>query len=279
MSTLPSRASNIFSPCHNGPTMARRAPCCRASGRSSAPAGGSRGRAGRRSPSPTTRPRCGRRTSPGSGRGTRRGCLLAARASRPDLLVGEQPSIRPRRTSRWSSLLSGRMSAYCRSRRRLRVVPVEAVAVAVLLEELQLGHPVGLRAHTSGPVSRRVEQRCQRASTSTVCSSASEPYRRSTNAPARSANPSAALGRSACVHHAVPLCVAVSGHATRCASPRPTHQQRQVGQRFQPGFDQREYQRGHAHLHIRGGFGKICVADDDVKAPVLLGGRGARRGC
>ena len=49
-------------------------------------------RAGRRSPSPTTRRRRGRRTSPGSGRGSRPGCPPAGRASRASIDgVVEQP--------------------------------------------------------------------------------------------------------------------------------------------------------------------------------------------
>ena len=76
---------------------------CRAAGRASGPAGATRGRAGRRSPSPRRRRRRGRRTSPGSGRGSRPGCRPAASCIGPlDLVVGRAAARSGRsRTSRW----------------------------------------------------------------------------------------------------------------------------------------------------------------------------------
>ena len=70
-------------------------------------------------------------------------------------------SIRPRATSRWYSPFSGRTSAYCRSTAcSARAVPAQAVAVAVSLQQLELGHPVQLvRDSCIGSSASRVEHR------------------------------------------------------------------------------------------------------------------------
>ena len=131
-----------------GRAAARRRPWCRAAARASAPAAGTAGRGCRRSPSPTTRPRSGRGTSPGTCPGTRPGCPPAARArprgrrprstSSSNRPAAAQPVEEPLVGAHVGPLDVDRPAAAGRSSpgRRARVA----------LQHLLLGHPVELAA-------------------------------------------------------------------------------------------------------------------------------------
>ena len=104
----------------------------------------------------------------GSGRGSRRGCPRAARRSaRSTSASSSSRSILPRATSRLYRPFSGRTSAYCRSTScSAGGVPVEAVAAAVALQQLQLGDPVELAGQLIGSLASRCSTDSQRSRTS-----------------------------------------------------------------------------------------------------------------
>ena len=116
------------------------------SGSSAAPAAAPPGRAGRRSPSPRTRPRPVGRTSPSPGRGSRPGCPPAGRAMARSISSSlTSRSIRPLRDRRsYRPLVGSDVGVLQVDRGAAWRVPVQPVAVAVGLHQLQLGHPVEL---------------------------------------------------------------------------------------------------------------------------------------
>ena len=137
-----------------------------------------RGRAGRRSPSPRTRRRpasayCAQAPAAEVGPGVLR--RRRAPRARPRRRSSSR-SIRPRADQPVvEALLGADVGVLQVDQLQLGVVPVQPVAVAVPLEQRELGHPVELAAHSIGSRSSRSSTDSQRASTSTVCASASEP--------------------------------------------------------------------------------------------------------
>ena len=154
---------------------------------------------------------------------------------------------------------------------QLGVVPVQAVALAVLLEQLAASPPSPARRRTasgraragraptpSGPARRRSARRRRRRTGP-----------RRTCGPGRG-TPAAAGRRSACGRRcSVTVCCSVGSWETARSAATGAVDGQVRGE--EPVLDHRQHQRGGADLEVGRDLGEVGVADDHVQPAVLLG--------
>ena len=102
-----------------------------------------------------------RRTAPGTGRGSRPGCPPAGSCIAASTSASVEQPVDPAHRDQpvVEALLRPDVGVLQVDQLQPGVVPVEPVALAVVLEQRQLGHPVQLAAHSIGSRSQPVEHR------------------------------------------------------------------------------------------------------------------------